>query len=83
MTGTQRPAAGDTPGRPARPDLRRVTGALFVDFGDRERPPRARYQCLRCRTVEGPVTGAPLVAEFVSSVRAVHAARCTPQEPRT
>ncbi|MEU7596408.1 hypothetical protein AB0B79_25760 [Streptomyces sp. NPDC039022] len=66
----------------------RVAGALFVDLGEgREdrrtghirwsRPPRARYECLRCGTTEGPVTGAAAVARFVATIRTTHPTRCT------
>lgn len=36
------------------------------------RQPRAKYECLRCRTAEGPVTGAEAVKRFVATVRAAH-----------
>lgn len=72
-------AARDTPGRPA-PTRQHVTGALYVDLDG----VRARYECLLCRTTEGPVSGAETVAVFVETVRPVHRARCaaTPQEHR-
>lgn len=64
-----------------------VRAALFIDCGDgREtgpgtftyrKPPRARYECLRCRTTEGPVTGAEAVKAFVATIRQRHAATCT------
>lgn len=65
-----------------------LTGALFVDLGEgREdrrtghirwsRPPRARYECLRCGTTEGPVTGPSDVAAFVATIRTTHPTRCT------
>ncbi|MCP3817805.1 hypothetical protein NLX86_06545 [Streptomyces sp. A3M-1-3] len=59
-----------------------VTGALFVDLGHQlkdgtwARPPRARYECLRCHTREGPVTGAVQVAGFVATARTDHRANC-------
>ncbi|TJZ55586.1 hypothetical protein FCH28_09605 [Streptomyces piniterrae] len=65
-------------GRPQR-----ITGALYVDTGQEVRsvrwikPPRARYECLLCRTVEGPVTGAEAVARFVATIRTDHPTRCT------
>ncbi|MFJ5675017.1 hypothetical protein [Streptomyces sp. NPDC093097] len=70
----------------ARPRAARrvlVTGGLFVDMGQQARggrwirPPRARYECLLCHTVEGPVTGANRVSAFVTVIRADHKARCS------
>ncbi|MFH9248193.1 hypothetical protein ACH4LK_22525 [Streptomyces lydicus] len=62
-----------------------ITGALYVDMGQQARggerwvkPPRARYECLLCRAVEGPVTGPADVAEFVATIRATHPTRCAP-----
>lgn len=69
---------------------RRIAGALFIDMGeghairsgDRagqityKQQPRARYECLTCRTVEGPVEGPVAVARFVAEIRTTHAARC-------
>lgn len=49
-----------------------VTSALYVDL---ERV-RARYECLLCQTVEGPVYGDE-VKPFVDTVRTAHPARCT------
>ncbi|MFI0894867.1 hypothetical protein [Streptomyces sp. NPDC020983] len=53
-----------------------ITGLLHVVFGD---SPAARYDCHRCGTTEGPVTGPRPVASFVEHVRAVHAGRCSAQ----
>ena len=67
-------------------------GALFVDLGEgREikhgnsagqitwkRQPRAKYECLLCRTTEGPVTGVLEVRAFVATIRADHRTRCHP-----
>lgn len=50
-----------------------VTGALFVAFTD---PPQAKYECLLCRTTEGPVSGAEPVQIFVKEARTVHRGRC-------
>ncbi|MFF3060894.1 hypothetical protein [Streptomyces sp. NPDC057909] len=70
-------ARGITSGRPARA----VIAALFVDFGDRGRQPRAKYECVLCQTTEGPVQGAEAVAAFTASIKSEHRARCTaPQE---
>ncbi|MEW1719808.1 hypothetical protein [Streptomyces sp. NPDC093109] len=60
----------------------RVIAALTVDFGldatgKRIRPPRARYSCVLCQQLEGPVYGAELVAEFVAFIRTEHPAKCT------
>jgi hypothetical protein len=74
-----------------------ICDVIFVDLGegfeikdgDRAgqirwtRPPRARFECLLCRTPEGPVTGAPLVRDFVANIRADHRARCRPAYPST
>jgi hypothetical protein len=68
----------------------RVLGALFVDLGEgREihhgdragqisyrRQPRARFECLRCHTTEGPVTGPHAVAAFVARIQTDHRATC-------
>ena len=67
-------------------------GALFVDLGegreDKERggirytrQPRAKYECLLCRTTEGPVTGATAVTAFVQTIRATHKTNCRPIHP--
>lgn len=60
-----------------------VTGALYIDMGQQSRggdrwvrPPRARYECLRCHTTEGPVTGPDTVRAFVASIRTDHRANC-------
>ncbi|MGE9696697.1 hypothetical protein ACQKFA_23440 [Streptomyces sp. CH6] len=67
--------AGGNPGRPARA----VIGALVIDMVG----VRAKYECLRCRTVEGPVYGTDAVTAFVADIRTAHLARCTgPREPR-
>ncbi|MBT2508856.1 hypothetical protein J7I98_23805 [Streptomyces sp. ISL-98] len=65
----------------------RITAALFVDLGRRTKtsadggtwvqPPRARYECLLCRTTEGPVKGPIAVQEFVARIRTDHPANCT------
>lgn len=59
-----------------------VTAVLFIDCGvddqgRRARTPRARYECLLCRTAEGPVYGRDRVAEFVARIRTDHPAHCT------
>ncbi|WP_407553109.1 hypothetical protein QOM21_24010 [Streptomyces sp. Pv4-95] len=61
-----------------------ITGALYVDMGQQARggdrwirPPRARYECLLCRTTEGPVTGTADVAQFVGTIRSTHHTECT------
>ena len=61
-----------------------ITGALYVDMGQQNRagrwvrPPRARYECLLCRTADGPVTGAEDVIAFTATASAEHKARCNP-----
>lgn len=63
-----------------------VTGALYIDCGQQVaggrwvRQPRARYECLRCHTTEGPVTGPDDVRAFVSSIRTDHRADCRPAD---
>lgn len=66
------------------PDGRQITGALSVAFG-RQLPngtwaehPRAKYECLACRTTEGPVVGAAAVKAFVPTIRATHKTNCHP-----
>jgi hypothetical protein len=68
---------------------RTVTGGLFIDCGDGfenkngdragqityRRAPRARYECLRCHAVEGPVSGATEVKRFVATIRDTHVCR--------
>ncbi|MEU8760694.1 hypothetical protein [Streptomyces sp. NPDC048659] len=60
------------------PQRQTVTGALFVDFGQQlkngtwARPPRAKYECLVCRTTDGPVVGAAAVTAFVQTIRSKH-----------
>lgn len=80
MTETTPAAAQDNLGRPA-PGQRHVTAALFVDFGDKSRPPRAKYECVRCQTTEGPVHGPEQVAAFVANVKTAHHARCKEIHP--
>lgn len=53
--------------------LRTVIGALFVDLDG----VRAKYECLLCRTVEGPVYGVDNVTTFTKNIRTDHPARCT------
>ncbi|MCX4780088.1 hypothetical protein [Streptomyces sp. NBC_01264] len=56
-----------------------LTGGLFIDMVGI----RARYECLLCRTTEGPVFGEAAVIAFNASIRTDHHARCAPQEPRS
>jgi hypothetical protein len=72
---------------------RAIAGALFIDCGDGfenkngdragqityRRAPRARYECLRCHTVEGPVSGAAEVKRFVATIRDTHVCRTSAQ----
>ncbi|KIF69225.1 hypothetical protein HY68_12520 [Streptomyces sp. AcH 505] len=71
-----------TPGFPARADTRHAVSALFVDLGEYRgerwvRPPHARFECLLCRTAEGPVHGADAVTAFNAGIRTAHQRRCT------
>lgn len=50
-----------------------VTAALTVDLVGI----RAKYECLACRTVEGPVYGVDNVTDFAKDIRTAHPARCT------
>jgi hypothetical protein len=56
----------------------RITGALFIDCGQQLKNgtwaqlPRAKYECLDCHTVDGPVVGATAVTAFVDTIRARH-----------
>jgi hypothetical protein len=52
---------------------REVVAALTVDLEGI----RAKYECLLCRTVEGPVYGADAVTAFAKDIRTAHPARCT------
>lgn len=59
-----------------------VMAALFVDMGVFAsgrwvREPRAKYECVRCQTTEGPVKGADRVREFVARIRTDHPLYCT------
>lgn len=54
-------------------DNRVITAALTVDLEGI----RAKYECLLCRTVEGPVYGIDAVAAFAKDIRTAHPARCT------
>jgi hypothetical protein len=72
---------------------RTVTGGLFIDCGDGfenkngdragqityRRAPRARYECLRCHAVEGPVSGAAEVKRFVATIRTTHTCHANQQ----
>lgn len=55
-----------------------ITGALYVDCGHQLRngtwaqQPRAKYECLICRTVDGPVVGEHAVKAFVATIRNTH-----------
>ncbi|WP_327337370.1 hypothetical protein OG384_14815 [Streptomyces sp. NBC_01324] len=66
------------PGRPAQ--AQHVVAALFVDFGDDRgndrRPPRARYECVRCGYRSEIVTGPAAVAAFTATARDTHRTVC-------
>jgi hypothetical protein len=67
----------------------RIDAALFVDLGESyeiktgdragqirwTEQPRARFECLRCQTTEGPVTGPANVTRFVATIRGAHICR--------
>lgn len=56
--------------------LRRVVGALFVDFGEQYRPPRARYECVPCNYRSDIVTGPDAVAAFTATASDIHRTVC-------
>lgn len=64
-----------------------VAAVLDIKCGEQDRlgwwvvEPTARYDCHRCGTTEGPVTGARPVKAFVEHVKSVHAGRCPAQAP--
>ncbi|MFD0344037.1 hypothetical protein ACFVH0_36125 [Streptomyces sp. NPDC127117] len=62
------------------PARRRVVAALFVDFGDARgddrRPPRARYECVRCNYRSEIVTGPAAVAAFTATAADAHRIVC-------
>lgn len=66
-----------------------VAAVLHIKCGERDRSgqwlvePTARYDCHRCGTTEGPVTGFHSVKVFAEQVKAVHASRCPAQAGRT
>lgn len=59
-----------------------VAAVLHVKFGECSRDgrwliqPTAKYECYRCGSTEGPVTGPGPVASFVEHVKRIHATRC-------
>lgn len=57
---------------------RSVIAALTVDLEG----VRAKYECVLCRTLEGPVYGQDKVKAFVASIRTDHRARCTASAPQ-
>lgn len=65
--------------------IRRVAAELVVVLGEQARngrwvtQPSARYDCHRCGSTEGPVTGLRAVTVFVEQVRGTHAGRCHPK----
>lgn len=72
-------ARGTTPGRPAT-QLQEVVSVLRIDAGEPGvRQPNASYQCHRCHTTEGPVSGRDTVITFVETVSDVHRTRCAAQ----
>jgi hypothetical protein len=69
---------------------RTVADALFIDCGDGyeikqgdnageikyRRPPRARFECVRCEYASEIVTGPEAVKQFVATARTDHRAIC-------
>lgn len=43
------------------------------------RQPRAKYECLRCNTLEGPVTGPEAVKRFTATIQAAHICGAPPR----
>ncbi|MFE9853583.1 MULTISPECIES: hypothetical protein [Streptomyces] len=68
------------PGRPAQ--AQRVMACLFIDFGNNRgpeethRPPRARYECVRCNYRSEVVNGPAAVAAFTATAADTHRAAC-------
>ncbi len=77
---TQAAATARVPTAPGRPaQAQHVVAALFVDFGDvrdDRRPPRARYECVRCNYRSEIVTGAAAVAAFTATAASAHRSVC-------
>jgi hypothetical protein len=59
--------------------VRAAVAELRVVFAEQGTAPTARYDCHRCGTTEGPVSGPRPVRAFVEHVRTVHAGRCPAQ----
>lgn len=66
-----------------------VAAVLDIKCGEQARDgrwivqPTARYDCHRCGTTEGPVTGLGPVKAFVEHVKRIHAGRCPAQTTQT
>ncbi len=79
---TVRESAGAPATNADRPTSTRryVAAALFVDFGndrgENQRPPRARYECVRCTYRSEIVTGAAAVAAFTATAASAHRSVC-------
>lgn len=64
------------------PGGRQITGVLTTTFGRQLKGgtwaehPKAKYECLLCRTTEGPVVGAAAVTAFTQTIRINHPAIC-------
>lgn len=60
------------------PDGRQIDGVLTVSLGRQLKGgtwaehPKAKYECLICRSVEGPVVGAAAVIAFNQTIRHTH-----------
>ncbi|WP_097922069.1 hypothetical protein [Streptomyces sp. wa1063] len=70
------------------PGGRHITGVLTVALGRQLKGgtwaehPKAKYECLACRTTEGPVVGAAAVTAFTQTIRITHPANCHPTAQR-
>jgi hypothetical protein len=66
------------------PGGRQITGVLTVALGRQLKGgtwaehPKAKYECLLCRSVEGPVVGAAAVTAFTQTIRITHSTSCHP-----
>ncbi|SCK20351.1 hypothetical protein YUYDRAFT_02121 [Streptomyces sp. ScaeMP-e48] len=66
------------------PGGRHITGVLTTTFGRQLKGgtwaehPKAKYECLLCRTTEGPVVGAAAVTAFNQTIRLTHPTNCHP-----
>lgn len=75
--------------KPRPVEQQQLYAALHINCGKAGRdgrwitPPHACYQCLRCHTTEGPVTGEAAVRAFVTTIRETHRATCPAHQKGT